>query len=168
LLGDDLVDNPADPCLQQLIRIHERYGGSVLAVMRVPHDQISRYGVIAFDPAEDPAPGAHRVRSLVEKPTPQDAPSDLIIIGRYVLTPAIFPAIERTQPGAGGEIQLTDALRLVGEHEPIYAYEFQGQRYDTGDPVGLLTTSLAFALRRPDLAPGIKAYLRTLRLGDDG
>ncbi len=167
LLGDDLVDNPGDPCLKQLIRIHEQFGGCVLAVMRVPHDQVARYGVVAFDAANEPTPGVHRVRHLVEKPAPEDAPSDLAIIGRYVLTPAIFAAIERTPPGAGGEIQLTDALRLLGDHEPIYAYEFTGQRYDTGDPVGLLTTSLAFALQRPDLAPGIKAYLRTLRLDDE-
>jgi len=166
LLGDDLVDNSDDPCLGQLMRVHARTGGSVLAVMRVPHDQVSRYGVVAFDPAEDADARTHRVSDLVEKPSIDEAPSDLIIIGRYVLSPSIFAAIEQTPPGAGGEIQLTDALRLLGQQEPIYAYEFVGERYDTGDPVGLLTTSLAFALRRPDLAPGVKAYLKTLRLDD--
>jgi len=166
LLGDDLVDNPDDPCLGQLMRVHARTGGCVLAVMRVPHDQVSRYGVVAFDTADDLDARTHRIRDLVEKPPTDQAPSDLIIIGRYVLSPGIFAAVERTPPGAGGEIQLTDALRLLSQREPLYAYEFVGERYDTGDPVGLLTTSLAFALQRDDMAPGVKAYLRTLRLDE--
>jgi UTP--glucose-1-phosphate uridylyltransferase len=169
LLGDDLVVNEGAPCLAQLIDVHARSGGCVLAVMRVPRDQLSRYGVVRL--AEDrPATGSggdrdsrlHRVRDLVEKPPAAEAPSDLAIIGRYVLPPGIFPALEQTPPGAGGEIQLTDAIRRLGEREPIWAYEFAGTRYDTGDPVGLLTTSLAFALARPDLAPGVRAFLRTL------
>lgn len=162
LLGDDLVDNGADPCLAQLIRAHDRYGGSVLAVMRAPRDQLSRYGVVALGERLDER--TYRVTDLVEKPAPDDAPSNLIIIGRYVLSPAVFPALVRTRPGAGGEIQLTDAMREVLRTEPVFAYEFEGVRYDTGDPVGLLTTSLAFALKRPDLAPGILAYLKTLNL----
>lgn len=168
LLGDDLVDAPADPCLRQLIRVHEQHGGCVLAVMRVPREQIARYGIVALD-ADNSLNSldarTHRVRELVEKPSVEEAPSDLAIIGRYVLTPGIFAALHETQPGAGGEIQLTDALKLLAERgEPIYAYEFEGARYDTGDPVGLLTTSLAFALQRPDLAPDVKAFLRTLSL----
>lgn len=163
LLGDDLVDNGDDPCLAQLMRAHERYGGSVLAVMRVPHDQVSRYGVVALGEQLDQR--TYRVTDLVEKPKPDAAPSNLIIIGRYVLTPGIFPALERTRPGSGGEIQLTDALRDLLPSEPVLAYEFEGVRYDTGDPVGLLTTSLAFSLKRPDLAPGVIAYLNSLRLG---
>lgn len=162
LLGDDLVDNGDDPCLAQLIRAHERYGGCVLAVMRVPPDQVSRYGVVALGERLDER--THRVTDLVEKPSRDAAPSNLIIIGRYVLTPGIFPALERTRPGAGGEIQLTDALRDLGRQTPVLAYEFQGVRYDTGDPVGLLTTSLAFSLKRPDLAPGVIAYLKSLNL----
>ncbi|HEX5549111.1 MAG TPA: sugar phosphate nucleotidyltransferase, partial [Ktedonobacterales bacterium] len=94
----------------------------------------------------------------------EDAPSDLAVIGRYIFTPRIFDLLETTAPGAGGEIQLTDAIRALAEREPVYAYEFEGTRYDIGDPVGLLTTSLAFALMREDMAPGVKAYLRTLRL----
>jgi UTP--glucose-1-phosphate uridylyltransferase len=170
LLGDDLVAHDGAPCLQQLIEVHERYGGSVLAVMRVPRDQLSRYGVVqlAADTAdrrlEDREPGLHRVRGLIEKPATGEAPSDLAIIGRYVLSPSIFAALEVTPPGVGGEIQLTDAIRRLGEREPVWAYEFAGTRYDTGDPVGLLTTSLAFALARADLAPGVLAYLRTLNL----
>ena len=166
LLGDDLVDNPQRPCLKQLIEVHERTGASVLAVMRVPHDQVSRYGVVALAPDGDLDARTHRVLDLVEKPSVEEAPSDLIIIGRYVLTPAIFDALEHTTAGSGGEIQLTDALHALAKREPIYAYEFEGDRYDTGDPVGLLTTSLAFSLQRPDLAPGVKAYLKTLNLGD--
>jgi UTP--glucose-1-phosphate uridylyltransferase len=162
LLGDDLVDNGDDPCLAQLIRAHERYGGCVLAVMRVPREQVGRYGVVAI--GERLGERAYRVTDLVEKPAPEEAPSNLIIIGRYVLTPGIFRTLERTQPGAGGEIQLTDAIRDLLRTEHVLAYEFAGVRYDTGDPVGLLTTSLAFALKRPDLAPGVIAYLKTLKL----
>lgn len=164
LLGDDLVDNGDDPCLAQLIRAHERYGGSVLAVMRVPPNEVSRYGVVALGEQLDER--TYRVTDLVEKPAPDAAPSNLIIIGRYVLTPGIFPRLERTKPGAGGEIQLTDGLRDLLREEPVLAYEFEGVRYDTGDPVGLLTTSLAFSLKRPDLAPGVIAYLKSLKLGD--
>lgn len=163
LLGDDVVDNDADPCLGQLIRVHERYGGCVLAVMRVPHEDVSRYGVVSL--GELVENGVHQVTDLVEKPPIDEAPSDLIVIGRYVLTPSIFTALAETQPGAGGEIQLTDAMRaLLRSGERIYACEFSGTRYDTGDPVGLLTTSIAYSLKRPDLAPGVIAYLKTLRL----
>ncbi|GAC1461461.1 MAG: UTP--glucose-1-phosphate uridylyltransferase GalU [Ktedonobacterales bacterium] len=166
LLGDDLVHHPERPCLRQLMDVHERHGGAVLALQRVPREQVSRYGVVALDPNVPPGlePRTYRVSDLVEKPPVETAPSDLIIIGRYVLTPDIFPMLERTQPGSGGEIQLTDGIRALRAHQPIFGYEFEGTRYDTGDPVGLLTTSLAFALQRPDLAPGVKAYLRTLRL----
>lgn len=163
LLGDDLVDNDADPCLAQLIRTHERYGGCVLAVMRVPRTEVSRYGVVSLGARMDER--THEVTGLVEKPNAEEAPSDLIVIGRYVLTPNIFAALERTTPGFGGEIQLTDALRgVLNAGGRIYAHEFAGRRYDTGDPVGLLTTSIAYALKRPDLAPGVIAYLKSLRL----
>jgi UTP--glucose-1-phosphate uridylyltransferase len=164
LLGDDLVVNAGRPCLDQLVDAHERHGGCVLAVMRVPRDQIARYGIVRLAESGQVAPRLHRVSDLIEKPAIEEAPSDLAIIGRYVLTPGIFAALERTPPGAGGEIQLTDAIRLLGQNEPVYAYEFEGTRYDTGDPVGLLTTSLAFALARPDLAPGVLDFLRTLKL----
>lgn len=164
LLGDDLVDNDDDPCLAQLIRAHERYGGSVLAVMRVPREEVSRYGVVSLGEQLDEH--TYRVADLVEKPRVEEAPSNLIVIGRYVLTPGIFFELERTRPGAGGEIQLTDALRSILSREPVLAYEFAGTRYDTGNPVGLLTTSLAYALKRPDLRPGVVAYLKTLKLDD--
>lgn len=168
LLGDDLVHNPVRPCLRQLMDVHERHGGAVLAVLRVPPEQVTRYGVVALEPGgrAEIEPYTFRVSDLVEKPTIDRAPSDLAIIGRYVLTPDIFAMLERTEPGSGGEIQLTDGIRLLREHQPIFAHEFEGTRYDTGDPVGLLTTSLAFALQRPDLAPGVKEYLRSLQLDE--
>jgi UTP--glucose-1-phosphate uridylyltransferase len=164
LLGDDLVYNDGNPCLRQLMDAQARYGGCVLAAMRVPRDQISRYGIASLAPDGARDRRTHRVTALIEKPSVEEAPSDLAVIGRYVLVPEIFDVLERTPPGAGGEIQLTDALHVLAQQQPVYVYEFEGIRYDTGDPVGLLTTSLAYALRRDDLAPGIRAYLRTLRL----
>ncbi|HEX6818428.1 MAG TPA: UTP--glucose-1-phosphate uridylyltransferase GalU [Ktedonobacterales bacterium] len=164
LLGDDLVVNPETPCLRQLMDVHERDGGCVIAAMRVPHEQTRLYGVFDLEPSPEASGRLHRVRDLVEKPKPEEAPSDLAIIGRYVLTPDIFAALEQTPAGSGDEIQLTDGIRALRDREPVYAYEFEGNRYDTGDPVGYLTTSLAFALDRPDLAPGVRAYLKTLRL----
>jgi UTP--glucose-1-phosphate uridylyltransferase len=164
LLGDDLIVHPPRPCLRQLIDVHERTGASVIAVMRVPREMISRYGVVTIDPAGQLDARTFRVQDTVEKPRAEDAPSDLAVIGRYIFTPPIFDLLEVTRPGAGGEIQLTDAIRALSQRAPVYAYEFEGMRYDIGDPVGLLTTSLAFALMREDLAPGVKAYLRTLQL----
>ncbi len=164
LLGDDLIVHEPRPCLRQLMDVHERTGASVIAVMRVPREMISRYGVVTVDPEGQLDARTHRVVDTVEKPRVEDAPSDLAVIGRYVFTPRIFDLLETTTPGAGGEIQLTDAIRALCQREPLYAYEFEGTRYDIGDPVGLLTTSLAFALMRDDLAPGVKAYLRSLRL----
>lgn len=164
LLGDDLVVNPELPCLRQLMDVHERHSGCVIAAMRVPREQTKLYGVFDIGEGQDVDARTHRVNDLVEKPKPDEAPSDLAVIGRYVLTPDIFAALEHTEPGSGGEIQLTDGLRALRGREPIFAYEFEGTRYDTGDPVGYLTTSLEFALRRPDLAPGVKAYLKSLKL----
>lgn len=164
LLGDDLIVHPPRPCLRQLIDVHERTGASVIAVMRVPRELISRYGVVTVDPAGQLDARTYRVVDTVEKPAVENAPSNLAVIGRYVFTPRIFEMLATTPPGAGGEIQLTDAIRELCRREPLYAYEFEGIRYDIGDPVGLLTTSLAFALMREDLAPGVKAFLRTLKL----
>lgn len=164
LLGDDLIVHPPRPCLRQLMDVYERTGASVIAVMRVPRELISRYGVVTVDPAGQLDARTFRVLDTVEKPRAEEAPSDLAVIGRYIFTPRIFDLLENTRPGAGGEIQLTDAIRALSQLEPVYAYEFEGTRYDIGDPVGLLTTSLAFALMREDLAPGVKAYLRTLKL----
>jgi UTP--glucose-1-phosphate uridylyltransferase len=165
LLGDDLVVNASgEPCLKQLMNVQEHHGGCVVAAMRVPPEQTRLYGMIDAMPGAQVDPRTYRVRNLVEKPEPSAAPSNLAVMGRYVLTPDIFVALEQTKPGAGGEIQLTDGLCALLEREPIYAHEFMGVRYDTGDPVGYLTTSLAFALQRPDLAPGVTRFLKTLRL----
>lgn len=169
LLADDLVDHPQRPCLRQLLDVYDRHGGGVLAVMRVPREEVSRYGVVALDPADEASqePRTHRVRGLVEKPPVDRAPSNLTVVGRYVLPVDIFAALEATPPSGRGEIELTDGIQCVSEREPVYAYEFEGIRYDIGNPAGLLTTSLAFALERPDLAPDVTAFLRTLRLGED-
>jgi len=165
MLGDDLVVNDGgDPCLKQLIDTSAQgNNSSVLGVMRVPLPDVAKYGVVAGDQV---APKVTRVRGMVEKPTPDEAPSNLAVIGRYILTPEIFEAIRRTPVGKGNEIQLTDALCLLLSLQPIYAYEYDGIRYDTGDTVSWLTTSIAYTLRRPDLAPGVKEYLRTLDLSD--
>jgi UTP--glucose-1-phosphate uridylyltransferase len=160
LLGDDLVDAPV-PCLRQLMNVYEDCGASVLAIMPVEKSETSLYGIVDLEPGGD---RVHRVRGMVEKPAPADAPSNLAIIGRYVLTPRIFELLEQTPPDSRNEIELTDALHALLRYEPVFATEFTGVRYDTGNKVGLLTTSIAFALRRPDLAPGLKAYLRSLDL----
>jgi UTP--glucose-1-phosphate uridylyltransferase len=162
LLGDDLVVNDEHPCLGQLMDVHERFGGCVIAAMRVPREQISRYGNV--DLGENVSPGTYRVRDLIEKPRPEEAPSNLAVIGRYILTPDIFTALERTEPGSGGEIQLTDGIRALLQRQQVFAHEFEGIRFDTGDPVSYLTTSLSFALNRPDLAPGVIEFLKTLKL----
>jgi UTP--glucose-1-phosphate uridylyltransferase len=149
------------PATRQLIDVYERHQGCVLAVQQVPHAETASYGVIDAEPlGED----VFRVHSLVEKPKPAEAPSDLAIVGRYVLTPDIFAAIEKTEPGAGGEIQITDALSILLREKPIYACRFQGDRYDTGRPLGLLQASIALALLRPEIAPQLRSYLRSLDL----
>jgi UTP--glucose-1-phosphate uridylyltransferase len=165
VLSDDVIDAPT-PCLRQLLNVHGQYGASVLALMEVPPDKISAYGVVAADPV--PFNGAsdrlYRVTDLVEKPAPGKAPSNLAIIGRYILAPEIFESIERVGPGAGGEIQLTDALRhLVGRY-PVYGYRFEGKRYDAGDKLGFLKATVEFALARPDLGAQFRAYLKSLEL----
>ncbi len=162
LLGDDVMYSPAGPnCLGQLVARAEQLQASVISTMRVLPQEVSRYGVIAGEQLE---PHLFRVRGLVEKPPVHEAPSNLAVVGRYILSPRIFSLLEKTPPGKGGEIQLTDALAMLLQFETIYGLEFNGQRYDTGDTVGWLTTSIDFTLRRPDLAPALKAYLRTLDL----
>jgi UTP--glucose-1-phosphate uridylyltransferase len=156
---DIIVADP--PATRQLIDVYERHDGCVLAVEKVPHQEISHYGSIAVEPLED---GVFRVLSLVEKPKPEEAPSDLGIVGRYVLTPDIFDALKETKPGIGGEIQITDGLALLLKEKAIFACRFHGKRYDTGRPLGLLQASIDLALQRPELAPQLKDYLRSLDL----
>jgi len=161
ILGDDVIDaNP--PALRQMVDVFARVNGPVLAVERVPKDQISSYGVIAPDTTVDLGEGVYRVKDLVEKPPKDEAPSDLAIIGRYILTPDIFPVLAATKSDRTGEIQLTNGLRELLKTRPIYACEIKGVRHDTGNKLGFLKAVVYFALHRPDLAEQFKAYLKTV------
>ncbi len=165
LLPDDVVVGDR-PCIGQLIHAYQQTHGSVVAVMEIPHEDTSRYGIIAAERSENPLDHGrlHRVTRLVEKPKPEEAPSNLAIIGRYVLTPKIFDKLEQTQRGAGGEIQLTDAIQAMMEEQGVYAYEFEGTRYDAGTTMGWLKASVELALQRPDLAREFRSYLAGLQL----
>src|SRR6185436_11065296 len=163
ILGDDVID-AEPPAIKQLIDVFERLDGPVLAVERVPREDISSYGVIAIEPGAHLGDGIHRVRDLVEKPPREEAPSDLAIIGRYVLTPDIFPALAATKSDRSGEIQLTNGLRELLKTRPIYACEVKGVRHDTGNKLGFLKAVVYFALRRPDLAGKFSDYLLSLNL----
>ena len=165
ILADDVID--ADPpAVRQLVDVFERLDGPVLAVERVPQDDISNYGVIAVDKEASASlgPGVYQVRDLVEKPSRDEAPSNLAIIGRYVLTPDIFPALAATKSDRTGEIQLTNGLRELLKKRPIYACEVQGVRHDTGNKLGFLKAVVYFALKRPDLADRFATYLAGLDL----
>lgn len=157
LLGDDIVHHDGTPCLGQLLKAHETHGCSVLGVQTVPHSETSKYGIVDAAAMEE---RTHRVRNLVEKPSPEDAPTDMAILGRYVLTPEIFGCISRTPPGKGGEIQLTDALKLLLNEQPMLAYEFEGRRYDTGNKQGYLEATVEYALRHPALKDAFETYLK--------
>jgi UTP--glucose-1-phosphate uridylyltransferase len=165
VLSDDVIDAEI-PCMRQLLDVYDYFGASVLALMEVPVENISAYGVV------DAEPVAHngsrnqlfRIRNLVEKPKGGDAPSNLAIIGRYVLTPEIFQSIESVQPGSGGEIQLTDGLRHLLRNRPIYGLKFEGTRYDAGDKLGFLKATVEFALKRYDLGSPFRDYLKNLAL----
>lgn len=158
VLPDDVID-AATPALQQMTDVFAEVGGPVLLVERVPPEAIQRYGIIDAMPIRN---GVFEIRDLVEKPTPEAAPSNLGIIGRYILTPDIFPALEKTEPGKDGEIQLTEGLRRLLQKRPLYACELTGVRHDTGTTIGFLQASLYFALKRPDLGPSLRASLRAL------
>jgi len=160
LLGDDVVYNPEKPALRQLIDVYNRTGASVLGVQEVPRDKVSSYGVVAARPTEDAR--NFRVEDMVEKPSVEDAPSRLAVLGRYVIEPQVFEVLENTQPGAGGEIQLTDALKVLARERAVYAYNFEGRRYDVGDKEGFLEASVEYALRRPELKDGFAAYLKKI------
>ena len=163
VLPDDVIDS-ATPCLRQLIDVYECFNAPVLAVMEVPKESISSYGCIDAESVSYNGSTDHvfRIRDLVEKPKPGEAPSNLAIIGRYILTPDVFDCIGKVEPGAGGEIQLTDALRLLLRRRPIYAVKFEGKRYDAGDKLGFLQATVAFGLERPDLRDGLRRYLNGL------
>ena len=163
ILGDDVID-ATPPALAQMIEVYSRVDGPVLAVERVPDDQVSSYGVVAIDETADLGRGVYRITDLVEKPKREDAPSNLAIIGRYILTPDIFPALEETARDRTGEIQLTNGLRRLLKKRPIYACEINGVRHDTGNKLGFLKALVYFALRRPDLAEPFRRYLESLDL----
>ena len=160
LLADDIVDSEK-PALQQMVGVFEKYNAPVIATMQIEGEAISRFGVIDADEVE---PNVYRIKDMVEKPAYADAPSDLAIIGRYIFTPDIFDAIERTPPGAGGEIQITDAMRLLLKDRPFYAVKLEGTRHDAGDKLGFLIATVEFALKRDDLGDDFRAYLRSLKL----
>lgn len=165
ILADDVIDAEV-PCLRQLLDVYEFYGASVVALMEVPPENISAYGVVDAEPVahNGTRDRLYRIRNMVEKPKREDAPSNLAIIGRYVLTPEIFDCIEAVPPGAGGEIQLTDGLKHLLRNRPIYGYRFEGHRYDAGDKLGFLKATVEFALKRYDLGQAFREYLKTLSL----
>jgi UTP--glucose-1-phosphate uridylyltransferase len=160
MLADDIVDAET-PALKQMLKVYEKYDAPVIGTMRVEGEAISRFGVID---AEEVSDGVFKIKDMVEKPPAPEAPSDLAIIGRYILTPDIFDEIERTGAGAGGEIQITDAMRSLLKKRPFYAMRFVGTRHDAGDKLGFLIATVEFALKRPDLAPQFVEYLRSLNL----
>ena len=163
ILGDDVIDaNP--PALRQMIDVFERVQGPVLAVERVGPDEVSSYGIVAVDESDEFGRGVFRVKDLVEKPRREDAPSNLAIIGRYILTPDIFDALEATSRDRTGEIQLTNGLRRLLNERPVYVYEIEGVRHDTGNKLGFLKALVYFALQRPDLAEPFRHYLESLDL----
>ncbi|KPN83412.1 UTP--glucose-1-phosphate uridylyltransferase GalU [Apilactobacillus kunkeei] len=159
MLGDDLMTDET-PLTKQLIDSYEETGSSTLAVMKVPHEDTSKYGVI--NPAKKVSDGLYDVTNFVEKPNPEDAPSDLAIIGRYLLTADIFDILENTKPGKGNEIQLTDAIDTLNKKGKVYAHEFKGDRYDTGNKFGWLQTNIEFGLKHPEVSDELKQYIKDL------
>lgn len=159
-LGDDIIDAKV-PAMAQMVEVYKKTRHSVLAVQRVPRESISSYGVIKGEPVEE---GVFRVNDMVEKPRAEEAPSDLAVIGRYILTPDIFVYLENTTPGKNGEIQLTDAIKTMASMHPVYALEFEGDRYDAGDKLGFLKANVSFAMKRNDLKDDFIDYLKGLKL----
>ena len=159
LLGDDIVDSKTKPCLQQLIDIYNEYGTSIIGVQEVPKADVSKYGIVSGKMVDE---RLYKVNNLVEKPSIEDAPSNIAILGRYIIEPEIFEILEHTKPGAGGEIQLTDALKELSTKQDIYAYIFEGRRHDIGNKLGFLQATVEFALKREDLKDAFIAYLRHL------
>jgi UTP--glucose-1-phosphate uridylyltransferase len=162
MLGDDIIDNPV-PCMRQMVDVFERHQGPVIAVQRVPKAEISAYGVIDGS-AEPNDERVYRIRDLVEKPKAEEAPSDLAIIGRYILTPDIFEELEKTPRDLGGEIQLTNGMRQLCRKRPLFGYRFEGVRHDAGNKLGFLKATVEFALKRPDLGGPFREYLKSLKL----
>ncbi|WP_292301139.1 UTP--glucose-1-phosphate uridylyltransferase GalU [Megasphaera sp.] len=158
LLGDDVVYNPEQPALKQMMDAFSRLGATMLGCQEVPQELVSRYGIVQGQPTDDDR--VVKLIDMVEKPAVDEAPSRLAALGRYILTPDIFEILRRVQPGKGGEIQLTDALRLMADREAVYAYTFSGRSYDTGNKLGFLKATVEYALRRDDLGEAFREYLR--------
>ncbi|MDY3052510.1 MAG: UTP--glucose-1-phosphate uridylyltransferase GalU [Ndongobacter sp.] len=163
LLGDDMVWNPADPCIGQLIREYDKTGSSIIGCQTVPRAVIDKYGCID---GEKLSQDLYRIRSMVEKPKPEEAPSTVAVLGRHVLDPVVFEYLAETKPGYGGEIQLTDALCAMAKDREVLGYDFKGRRYDIGDKQGYLEATVEFALRDPVLRDPFRAYLQQLTAGD--
>ncbi|MBP1962303.1 UTP--glucose-1-phosphate uridylyltransferase GalU [Paenibacillus aceris] len=155
MLGDDIVVN-SKPCLKQMMEMYEQYKTTILGVQEIAEADVSKYGIVDGKHIEE---SVYKVKGLVEKPTAEDAPSNIAILGRYIITPAIFEILEHTNPGKGGEIQLTDALKVLAQREAMYAYIFEGRRYDVGDKQGFLQATVEFALKRDDLRDEFLKYL---------
>jgi UTP--glucose-1-phosphate uridylyltransferase len=163
LLADDVIDHPT-PALKQMVNVFGQTQCSVIAAQVVEGKMISSYGVFDAQPADGFNGRLFEIRNMVEKPKPEEAPSNLAIIGRYILTPAIFDCLAQTTPGSGGELQLTDGMRSLLKKEKMYAYVYEGQRYDTGDKLGFLKATVEFALKRGDLGSPFREYLKSLKL----
>ena len=159
MLGDDIVYNEGNPCLRQLMDCYDEYKTSVLGVQTVPDGDVDKYGIVDGLKIEG---NVTKVKGLVEKPSVDEAPSNMAILGRYIITPSIFEILERTKPGKGGEIQLTDALLELMSEEAIYAYNFEGRRYDVGDKLGFLEATVEYALRKPELKDAFIEYLKSI------
>ena len=159
LLGDDVVYHPQRPALRQLIDVYEETGGSVLGCQSVADAQVSSYGIVAGTMQNE---RLMRVSDMIEKPALAEAPSRMAVLGRYIIRPEIFSILQNTEPGKGGEIQLTDALKVLAQRDTVYAYNFEGRRYDLGDKLGFLEATVEFALRRSDLGDPFRAYLKQL------
>jgi len=158
LLADDIIDSEI-PCLKQMINVFRNYRGMILAVMEVPKDKTNIYGIVNGKKISD---RVYEVSDLIEKPEPEEALSNIAVIGRYILNANIFNAIEETKPGKGGEIQITDAIKSLIGREKIFAYEFKGMRYDVGEKIGFLKANIAYALKREDLGSELKEYLKKI------
>jgi UTP--glucose-1-phosphate uridylyltransferase len=159
ILADDLIDGGEQSCLAQMVQVYEYQGRSVLGVERVPQEETNKYGVVKASKLED---HVYKVESIVEKPAPDKAPSNLAVVGRYILTPGIFNKLQSTQKGAGGEIQLTDGIAALLKEEQVLAYEFKGKRYDCGSKIGYLEATVEYALKHKELSEEFRTYLHTL------
>ncbi len=169
LLGDDVVYNPQNPCLKQMIECYDKYNKTIVGVQPLDWDDVSKFGIVDFGDDSyknwnvlESNKQAYKVHDLVEKPAKQNAPSNIAILGRYIITPEIFDILAGTKPGAGGEIQLTDALKVLAKQDGVYAYNFEGIRYDVGDKFGFLKATVEEALRRDDLKDKFLEYLKQI------